>query len=146
MMGGFCSRLQSPIMFSSLFRNCMPIPGMKHICDNLVHDMTRSLTHYEAFFNQCSHWDALLGKPFYRDRLADRCLKGTGYDNALAGWDIRLNMGRWSALLMFLTCLPRHRRCKCTLPPANLTTVQVWNGWCILFDLRVHLHTRKQSI
>jgi hypothetical protein len=72
----FFSRLGPPVAWSNLFRNCIPIPGMKHICDNLVNDMTKALAHYTEFFKQCSWFDLLLGKPFYRDRLASTCLKG----------------------------------------------------------------------
>jgi hypothetical protein len=34
--------LAVPTRFTSLFRNCIPIPGMKHISDNLVKDMTKA--------------------------------------------------------------------------------------------------------
>ena len=85
----------------------MPIPGMKHICDNLVNDMTKALVHYKWFFTSLTWFDHLLGRPFYRSRLEATCLKDTGYDKALSGWDVRLSTGRWSVLLLFLAHLLR---------------------------------------
>jgi hypothetical protein len=71
-------------------------------------DLTRGMVspqhvgcHSRRFFESLTWFDHLLGKPFYRTRLADTCLKGTGSDwgrafatfgggsntgRALAGW------------------------------------------------------------
>ncbi len=40
------------LRWNNLLRNCVPIPGMKHICDNLVNDVTKVLSKYKWFAYQ----------------------------------------------------------------------------------------------
>jgi hypothetical protein len=49
------------------------------------------------FYNSLSWFDQLLGKPFYRSRLADTCLKGTGYEDRC---DQTLNTVSWMFSLL----------------------------------------------
>ncbi len=70
----------APVRFNNLFRNCVPIPGMKHICDNLISDISGSLEHYDKFYDMLGNFDAVLSKPFYRKRFVETCLKGSLVD------------------------------------------------------------------
>ncbi len=61
------------------------MPGVKHLIDNLVNDVTKSVRKYDWLVDALRNFDALLGKPFYRSRLSDTCFKDTGYDTVLSG-------------------------------------------------------------
>ena len=84
--------------------NAVPIPGMCHMVDNLLHDVDVRLGGWEPFYESLKNCSALLCQDQARRRVWKTCVQKThGSSSALFELSVpSLYEKRWSAVLMFL--------------------------------------------
>ena len=73
------------------FGAACPVPGMKHLLDNLSSNMLKNLKFYPSFQEQLKACAAMLDTPFYRDRLVNTHFRDTM-------WEPGPKMVRWQLL------------------------------------------------
>ena len=81
-------------------QQCITVPGMKHLCDNIQGDIVRKLSFFAEYQSDLSAVNHLLHVKYYRDRLKElykhNKLLARCFDHHSAG---NLIMWRWGSLV-----------------------------------------------
>ena len=97
--------MSDAITATSLFPNAMQIPGLEHICDNLLHAMHTPLQHWASFYQDLHNISGLLENKFRRERFIAQCLHGTAWSGFAQTFDhfpATLLSHRWHNVLQFI--------------------------------------------
>ena len=74
-------------------------PGLAHIYDNLTKDVLKTMSHFDSIQDQLRPVLDMLSNPFYRDRLAETCFKGTVFHKLMSTWPAgHFIAWRWNSL------------------------------------------------
>ena len=87
------------------FTESMPVPGVEHICHNVVKRLTEVLRHFSEWRKLTKNVARLLNSQLYRDRITHRLLQGPAHAHARellkSGLDKTLDH-RFLSLMIFL--------------------------------------------
>ena len=104
-----------------LMERALIVPGMLHICHNLLADVDTALTGWEQFWQEAKNIAALLNSRQRRDRLLATCFHGSyryaSVAKLIADWSLSLHEERWGDIVHFLKAAR----------PALLTLRRTWN-------------------
>ena len=101
--------LDEPLLPASQFPNALRIPGLKHICDNLLHASLTQMKMWQGLVRDLRCIEILLRRVPYRERFLYSCVdpQDEHASQKLMSWSCSLKGLRWEAVCEFTLNAPR---------------------------------------
>eukprot|EP00971_Amphidinium_carterae_P318438 6329440-Amphidinium_carterae.3 len=85
--------------------HALPVPGVDHICSNLIQEVRTHLHGWTSFYAELKNLSALLARRWRRERFIQTCLADSSLASSahtLEGWSATLYTPRWHYIVLFL--------------------------------------------
>ena len=94
----------NPSEIAQLFPNSFAASDLKHVCDNILHEVLESLPWWQSLYSSLGAMEALLKRPTYRERFLYGCMGHAAESdrNVFRSWNASIRSLRWECIVAFL--------------------------------------------